>query len=100
MRQVVLDETAPAWTAAPDDGSRVTSILIVVLSPAPSRSGSPEKSPAPTLQLASRTAAGSDGLRPDLVVVGRPAKILHHLAGSAARRLVSRRDAPVTVVVP
>ena len=36
----------------------------------------------------------------DLVVVGRSAKILHHLAGSAARRLVSRRDAPVTVVVP
>jgi nucleotide-binding universal stress UspA family protein len=36
----------------------------------------------------------------DLVVVGRSAKILHRLAGSAARRLVSRRDAPVTVVVP
>jgi nucleotide-binding universal stress UspA family protein len=36
----------------------------------------------------------------DLVVVGRSAKIVHHLAGSAARRLVSRRDAPVTVVVP
>jgi nucleotide-binding universal stress UspA family protein len=36
----------------------------------------------------------------DLVVVGRSAKILHHLAGSAARRLVSRRDAPVRVVVP
>jgi nucleotide-binding universal stress UspA family protein len=36
----------------------------------------------------------------DLVVVGRSAKILHHLAGSTARRLVSRRDAPVTVVVP
>jgi hypothetical protein len=38
--------------------------LIVVLSPAPSRSGSPDKSPAPTLQLASHTAAGSDGLGP------------------------------------
>ena len=36
----------------------------------------------------------------DLVVVGRSAKMLHHLAGSASRRLVSRRDAPVTVVVP
>jgi nucleotide-binding universal stress UspA family protein len=36
----------------------------------------------------------------DLVVVGRSAKMLHHLAGSAARRLVSRHDAPVTVVVP
>jgi nucleotide-binding universal stress UspA family protein len=38
--------------------------------------------------------------RADLIVVGRSTKILHHLARSAARRLVSRRDAPVTVVVP
>ncbi len=36
----------------------------------------------------------------DLVVVGRSAKMLHHLAGSAGRRLASRRDAPVVVVVP
>ena len=36
----------------------------------------------------------------DLVVVGRSAKMLHHLAGSAGRRLVCRQDAPVTVVVP
>jgi nucleotide-binding universal stress UspA family protein len=36
----------------------------------------------------------------DLVVVGRSAKMLHHLAGSPGRRLVSRHDAPVTVVVP
>jgi hypothetical protein len=36
--------------------------LIVVLSPAPSRSGSPDKSPAPTLELESRTATGSDRL--------------------------------------
>lgn len=36
----------------------------------------------------------------DLVVVGRSAKMLHHLAGSAARRLASRHDAPVVVVVP
>ena len=36
----------------------------------------------------------------DLVVVGRSAKMLHHLAGSLGRRLVSRHDAPVTVVVP
>jgi nucleotide-binding universal stress UspA family protein len=36
----------------------------------------------------------------DLVVVGRSAKMLHHLAGSAGRRLASRHDAPVTVVVP
>jgi nucleotide-binding universal stress UspA family protein len=36
----------------------------------------------------------------DLVVVGRSAKMLHHLAGSAGRRLVSRHDAPVVVVVP
>lgn len=36
----------------------------------------------------------------DLVVVGRSEKMLHHLAGSLGRRLVSRHDAPVTVVVP
>lgn len=36
----------------------------------------------------------------DLVVVGRSAKMLHHLAGSAGRRLASRQDAPVVVVVP
>ena len=44
-------------------GEAVTSILIVVLSPAPSRSSSPDKSPARTLQLASPTATGSDELR-------------------------------------
>jgi nucleotide-binding universal stress UspA family protein len=36
----------------------------------------------------------------DLVVVGRSAKMLHRLAGSVGRRLVSCHDAPVTVVVP
>lgn len=36
----------------------------------------------------------------DLIVVGRSAKMLHHLAGSLGRRLVSRRDAPVIAVVP
>jgi nucleotide-binding universal stress UspA family protein len=36
----------------------------------------------------------------DLVVVGRSAKVLHRLAGSLGRRLVSRHDAPVVVVVP
>jgi len=36
----------------------------------------------------------------DLIVVGRSAKILHHLAGSLGRRLMSRHDAPVIVVVP
>ena len=36
----------------------------------------------------------------DLVVVGRSAKMLHHLAGSAGRRLASRQDAPIVVVVP
>jgi nucleotide-binding universal stress UspA family protein len=101
MRQVVLDE---ADSAGMDSCARRRQQGHQhpdrrPLAP-PSRSGSPDKSPAPALQLASRTAAGSDGLRPDLVVVGRPAKILHHLAGSAARRLVSRRDVPVTVIVP
>jgi nucleotide-binding universal stress UspA family protein len=36
----------------------------------------------------------------DLLVVGRSAKMLHHLVGSAGRRLASRQDAPVVVVVP
>jgi nucleotide-binding universal stress UspA family protein len=36
----------------------------------------------------------------DLVVVGRSAKMLHHLAGSLGRRLVGRKDVPVVVVVP
>jgi nucleotide-binding universal stress UspA family protein len=36
----------------------------------------------------------------NLVVVGRSAKLLHHLAGSLSHRLISRNDAPVVVVVP
>ena len=36
----------------------------------------------------------------DLIVVGRSAKMLHRLAGSLGRRLVSCHDAPVIVVVP
>ena len=36
----------------------------------------------------------------DLIVVGKSSKILHHLAGSLGRRLVSRHDAPAIVVVP
>ena len=36
----------------------------------------------------------------DLVVVGRSAKMRHHVAGSLGRRLVGRKDAPVVVVVP
>jgi nucleotide-binding universal stress UspA family protein len=36
----------------------------------------------------------------NLVVVGRSAKMLHHLAGSLSHRLTSRNDAPVVVVVP
>jgi nucleotide-binding universal stress UspA family protein len=36
----------------------------------------------------------------DLIVVGRSTKMLHQLAGSLGRRLVSRRDAPAIVVVP
>jgi K+-sensing histidine kinase KdpD len=35
-----------------------------------------------------------------LVVVGRSAKLVHHLAGSLSHRLTSRNDAPVVVVVP
>ena len=36
----------------------------------------------------------------DLVVVGKSAKLWHHVAGSLGRRLVCRHDAPVIVVVP
>ena len=35
-----------------------------------------------------------------LVVVGRSAKMWHHLAGSLSHRLTCRKDAPVVVVVP
>ncbi len=36
----------------------------------------------------------------DLIVVGRSSKMLHRLAGSLGRRLVSRHDTPAVVVVP
>jgi nucleotide-binding universal stress UspA family protein len=39
-------------------------------------------------------------VRAHLVVVGRSAKALHHLAGSLSHRLTCRKDAPVVVVVP
>jgi nucleotide-binding universal stress UspA family protein len=39
-------------------------------------------------------------LHANLVVVGRSEKVLHRLAGSLSRRLTSRNDAPVVVVVP
>jgi K+-sensing histidine kinase KdpD len=40
------------------------------------------------------------GLHANLVVVGKSAKVFHHLAGSLSHRLTSRKDAPVVVVVP
>jgi nucleotide-binding universal stress UspA family protein len=45
-------------------------------------------------------AAVAKQLSADLVVVGRSAKALHHIAGSLSHRLTSRHDAPVVVVVP
>ncbi len=42
----------------------------------------------------------SRSMNADLIVVGRSAKVVHHLAGSLGRRLVSRHDAPAIVVVP
>jgi nucleotide-binding universal stress UspA family protein len=36
----------------------------------------------------------------DLLVVGRSTKTRHHIAGSLGRRLVSKRGAPIVVVVP
>jgi nucleotide-binding universal stress UspA family protein len=49
---------------------------------------------APTITRVARS------LGADLIVVGRSAKMLHHLAGSLGRRLVSRSDVPVIAVVP
>jgi nucleotide-binding universal stress UspA family protein len=40
------------------------------------------------------------GMHANLVVVGRSAKALHHLAGSISHRLTSQSEAPVVVVVP
>ena len=42
----------------------------------------------------------SRSMHADLIVVGRSSKILHHLAGSLSRRLVSRHDAPAIVIAP
>jgi nucleotide-binding universal stress UspA family protein len=42
----------------------------------------------------------SRAMHANLLVVGRSAKVLHHLAGSLSHRLTSRNDAPVVVVVP
>lgn len=39
-------------------------------------------------------------LEADLLVIGRSTKLQHHLVGSIGRRLISKRDAPVVVVVP
>ena len=62
-----------------------------------------------------KSVTADTGRKVKVAIVGRPnvgkssylnailreeRAIVHHLAGSAARRLVSRRDAPVTVVVP
>jgi nucleotide-binding universal stress UspA family protein len=50
--------------------------------------------PAPAITRIARSREA------DLIVVGRSAKMLHQIAGSLGRRLVSRHDAPVIVVVP
>jgi nucleotide-binding universal stress UspA family protein len=42
----------------------------------------------------------SRSVNADLIVVGKSSKMLHHVAGSLGRRLVSRRDGPAIVVVP
>jgi len=39
-------------------------------------------------------------LTADLIVVGKSAKRVHHLAGSIGRRLIFSQDAPAVVVVP
>jgi nucleotide-binding universal stress UspA family protein len=42
----------------------------------------------------------ADADQADLIVVGRSAKVRHHLAGSLGRRLTRKRQAPIVVVVP
>ena len=42
----------------------------------------------------------SRSMSADLIVVGKSSKMLHRLAGSLGRRLVSRCDGPAIVVVP
>jgi nucleotide-binding universal stress UspA family protein len=42
----------------------------------------------------------SESVHADLIVVGKSSKVLHHLAGSLGRRLVSRHGGPAIVVVP
>lgn len=53
-----------------------------------------------TGETAHALADVASSARADLIVVGKSAKMRHHFAGSLGRRLVSRRDTPVTVVVP
>ncbi len=42
----------------------------------------------------------SHTMRANLIVVGKSSKILHHVAGSLGRKLVSRHGGPPIVVVP
>jgi nucleotide-binding universal stress UspA family protein len=42
----------------------------------------------------------AEELEADVIAVGRSAKLRHRLAGSLGRRLLSKRDAPIIVVVP
>ena len=66
----------------------------------------------PAISTSRSDSPGSSATRPppspavarsvhaDLIVVGRSSKMLHRLAGSLGRRLVSRHDTPAVVVVP
>ncbi|HEY1918927.1 MAG TPA: universal stress protein [Streptosporangiaceae bacterium] len=42
----------------------------------------------------------ADDVRADLIVVGRSTKARHRLAGSLGRYLITKRSAPIVVVVP
>ncbi|WP_196807522.1 universal stress protein [Candidatus Solirubrobacter pratensis] len=42
----------------------------------------------------------AEAVRSDLIVVGRPTRALHRIAGSLGRRLIGRSTAPVVAVVP
>jgi nucleotide-binding universal stress UspA family protein len=42
----------------------------------------------------------AEAVQSDLIVIGRPTRALHHLAGSLGRRLIGQSKAPVVAVVP
>jgi len=87
---------APGWAVSQvfDGGEQCRGGVGEVVSQHPDLLGG-----VPLEHLAHSAPCGLQG-RADLIVVGKSAKMLHHLAGSLGRRLVARNDAPVIAVVP